>query len=97
MGDPESLVDRQGRIVHRLQDLANGREGERTDLDQRPDQAQSTYMLTVVLGLVRRGRPARRQEILAEVVLDRRDRHAGPFTELRDLHASPSGVDNLSG
>ena len=90
-------MDWEVRVVHGLEDVANGREGKGTDLDQRPDQAQSTDVLAVVVGLVRRGGLARREETFTAVELDRRDRYTGSVAELRDPHALPSGVDSMSG
>jgi hypothetical protein len=82
-----------------FEDPAGCGDRQPADLDERADERQSSLMPFLVACLVAAGRLARGQESLADVVLDRRYRHAGDAAELADPHGpilacGPASMDS---
>jgi hypothetical protein len=93
LGDAEGAVRRPGRVVDGFDDLFGGRDRQPAQTDQGAEQPKPVQVRLVVLDLVVTGPVSARQQALADVVLDRRDRDAGPLGQFVDPHSMPFALD----
>jgi hypothetical protein len=82
----ERLVQRHRRVVEHGQHLAYAVQAEARHVDQGPDQAQPPHVLDVVRRPGGTACLAARQQALAQVELDRRDRDSAALGQLRHPH-----------
>jgi len=74
------------------EDGARAGDAEPARAEQRPDEPQPAHVVVAVPGLRGAGALALGQQPLAQVVLDRGDRHPGRLGELGDAHGLPLDI-----